>query len=222
MKEYKEEEYILLSGIQHFLFCRRQWALAYIENQWEDNVKTIQGEIMHKRAHDAGIREKRGDILTVRGLRIQSEKLGVSGESDVVEIHKDENGVMLHGEEGKWLPYPVEYKRGTVKEGPYDEAQLCGQAMCLEEMLCCEIGEGALFYGENQRRHKVIFTDELRETVRSAINEMHQIYDRGSTPKVKPKKGCYACSLKNRCLPSLMKEQSAIEYMKQSLRGDED
>jgi CRISPR-associated exonuclease Cas4 len=222
LKEYKEEDYLMLSGIQHFLFCRRQWALIHIENQWEENVRTVQGDIVHKRAHDAGIRERRGDILTIRGLRIQSASLGVSGECDVVEFRKDEAGTVLHGEEGKWKPYPVEYKRGTVKEGPYDEAQLCGQAMCLEEMLCCDIDKGALFYAENQRRHEVLFTDELRETVRSAIARMHQIYDRGVTPKVKPTKGCYACSLKNKCLPELMKEQSALEYMRRSLRGDED
>ena len=221
MKEYKEEEYLQLSGIQHFLFCQRQWALIHIENQWEENVRTVQGKIVHKRAHDAGIREKRGDTLTVRGMKIHSAKLGVSGECDVVEFLKDEDGIPLVGERGKWLPYPVEYKRGTIKPGPFDEAQLCAQAMCLEEMLCCDIYEGALFYSETQSRQKVIFTEELRKVVRSAISQMHSIYERGTTPRVKTSKSCNACSLKNQCLPTLMREDSAMEYMKKTLQEED-
>lgn len=76
---YAEDDYLMLSGIQHFAFCRRQWALIYIEQQWEDNYRTISGELMHKKAHDEGSFEKRGNILVARGLRIASHELGLSG-----------------------------------------------------------------------------------------------------------------------------------------------
>ena len=52
--DYQEDEYLMLSGIQHFAFCRRQWALIHIEQQWEDNVRTVEGELMHKRARFKG------------------------------------------------------------------------------------------------------------------------------------------------------------------------
>ena len=56
--EYKEDEYLMLSGIQHFKFCRRQWALIHIEQEWGENVHTVIGELMHKKVHDPYLREK--------------------------------------------------------------------------------------------------------------------------------------------------------------------
>lgn len=162
--EYKEEDYLQLSGIQHFLFCRRQWALIHIEQQWADNYQTADGIIMHKNTHDSGFRSSRGDIITVRALRVHSATLGLSGECDAVEFHADETGISLAKTNGLWKPYPVEYKRGKPKNDIFDKAQLCAQAMCLEEMLCCTIPEGALYYGEPRRREQVLFTQDLRTT----------------------------------------------------------
>lgn len=134
--QYPEEDYLMLSGLQHFHFCRRQWALIHIEQQWEENVRTVDGTLMHQRAHNSQLQESRGDLLIIRGMSIFSPSLGVSGQCDVVEFHRDPSGVSLHGREGTWKPYPIEYKRGRPKENQADALQLCGQAMCLEEMLC--------------------------------------------------------------------------------------
>lgn len=213
MSEYEEEDFLQLSGIQHFLFCRRQWALIHIENQWEENFRTVDGEIMHERTHTEGSSEKRGDILITRGMRIFSRRLGVSGQCDTLEFHRDENGVQLNGRQGKWQPFPVEYKRGEPKKGNYDSAQLCLQAMCLEEMLCCKIESGALFYGETKRRTPVEFTEELRMLVENALEEMHDLYKKGRTPKVKPSKSCGACSLSEICLPELAKTENVRKYI---------
>ena len=140
--------------------------------------------------------------------------MGVSGECDVVEFHRSENGVALQGRDGLWSPFPIEYKRGKPKPHDADELQLCAQAMCLEEMLCCQISDGALFYGEPRRRMPVAFTDELRQRVRDSLAEMHDYLRRGCTPKVKPQKGCSVCSLKELCLPELMKAKPVSGYLK--------
>ncbi len=142
---YIEDDYLMISGLQHFEFCRRQWALIHIENAWDDNVRTVEGNILHIRAHDDSVRERRKDVLTVRGVRVSSPSLGVSGQCDVLEYHLNPEGIQIPGLDGKWLPYPVEYKRGKSKENPCDKLQLCAQAMCLEEMLGCDVREGALF-----------------------------------------------------------------------------
>ena len=212
---YTEEEYLQLSGIQHFLFCRRQWALIHIEKQWVENILTIEGDLLHKKVHDPDQRTKRGDVVTLRGLRVHSSGLGFSGECDAVDFFRSEDGIPLHGREGKWMPYPVEYKRGSPKQDICDEAQLCAQAMCLEEMLCCDIPEGAFYYGETRHRLIVPLTASLRQTVTEASDEMHQLYKRGYTPKVKPTKSCKACSLKDICLPKLTRSGSVDEYLKQ-------
>ncbi|MDL2233430.1 CRISPR-associated protein Cas4 [Ruminococcaceae bacterium OttesenSCG-928-L11] len=215
---YSEEEYLQLSGIQHFAFCRRQWALAYLEQQWSENILTAQGRSLHKRAHDASFTEKRGDLLITRDLPVFSASLGVSGSCDVVEFRQHKDGIPLFGRDGLWLATPIEYKRGTAKENDADRLQLCCQAMCLEEMLCTPIAYGSLFYGENRRREKVPFTDTLRDTVRHMLAEMHDYRRRGHTPKSKPNKSCKACSLRECCVPKA--QNASVERYWQDFLGD--
>ncbi|MGN0700188.1 MAG: CRISPR-associated protein Cas4 [Oscillospiraceae bacterium] len=218
--EYTEDEYLLLSGIQHFVFCRRQWALIHLEQQWAENFRTADGRIMHKNAHDSEKTEKRGDLIITRGMAVSSAELGLSGECDVVEFRQDKNGIELFGREGRYSAAPVEYKRGEPKESPCDTVQLAAQAMCLEEMLCCRIPVGYLYYGETRHRLKVEIDDELRAAVRTAAAEMHELYRRGHTPKVKRTKACNACSLKDICLPSMLSAKSAREYISEMLGED--
>ena len=172
---------------------------------------------MHRRTHNEALTERRGDMVITRGMNVCSRGLGVSGKCDVLEFHRHETGVAIFGWEGLWQPFPVEYKRGELKENNCDAAQLCGQAMCLEDMLCCEVPRGALFYGERRRRTPVEFTAALREEVQDSLAEMHELYRQGHTPKVKPRKGCSACSLKELCLPKLMKAQPVAAYMEERL-----
>ena len=214
---YAEEDFLPLAGLQHFAFCRRQWALIHIENQWAENLRTVEGDLFHQRAHDERQRERRGDTLILRGLPVFSRTLGLSGKCDVTEFHADPSGAPLEGEEGLWQPYPVEYKRGAPKSGDEDKLQLCAQAMCLEEMLCCDVPEGALFYGETRRRLNVSFDPELRQRVVSLTGEMHRLFSRGHTPKVKPTKACNACSLKELCLPALSRKKPVADYLRHAM-----
>lgn len=214
MNMYKEEDYLSLSGIQHYAFCRRQWALIHIEQQWEDNLRTVEGNILHRNAHNSFISQKRGDIISSKGMPIYSRILGVYGECDVVEFHKDEeNGVSLFGRVGKYNPVPIEYKHGEPKNDDIDMLQLTAQAICLEEMLCCEIKAGYIFYEKIKHRLLVNITPDLRTKVHALFNEMHEVYQRRYTPKVKRTKACNACSLKDICLPVLNKNKSAREYI---------
>ena len=216
---YSDDDYLPLSGLQHFLFCRRQWALIHIEQQWQENVLTAEGRIMHERVHGDEA-EKRGDKLTLRGMRIHSPSMGVSGQCDAVEFTVSPKGVLLSGREGLFLPYPVEYKHGSSMANDADRAQLCAQAMCLEEMLSADIPEGALFYGKTRRRERVEFTPELRAKVKEAFAEMHELYSRAYTPKVKPGPHCKSCSLNELCLPKLMKSKSVSKYLEAAICED--
>jgi CRISPR-associated exonuclease Cas4 len=215
--DYTEEDFLLLSGIQHFAFCKRQWALIHIEQQWQENLRTIEGQILHEKTHDHTIKEKRGDLIISRGMAIFSRSLGLSGVCDVVEMHKASDGLKIFGREGTYKPIPIEYKRGKPKEDESDIVQLCAQVICIEEMLLCHIPEAFLFYGETKRRIKVIIDSELRESVKTIVKEMHQLYERRYTPKVKPTKACKACSLSEICMPRLCKNSSAVSYIKQNI-----
>lgn len=211
------EDYLQMSGIQHFAFCRRQWALAYLEQQWSENLRTAEGRLLHERCHDESLREKRGNLLIVRGMRVISHRLRLSGACDVVEFHADPAGVPLQGREGLWLPMPVEYKHGLPKQSDADRLQLCAQAMALEEMLVCDVPRGALFYAEEHRRELVKLTPELRQKTTDMAKEMNDYFVRGYTPKVKPGKYCNACSLKGLCLPVLYRHVDAANYVRAHL-----
>lgn len=210
---YEEEEYLQLSGIQHFAFCRRQWALAYIELQWAENVRTVEGRLLHEKAHDVTSREKRGELIISRAMPVSSRELGISGECDIVEFYRCGDGISLWGYDGKYQVVPVEYKRGAPKQNHVDILQLAAQAMCLEEMLCCEIPYGYLFYGKTRHREKVELTEAVRDEVKSMFLEMHRYFSRKYTPKVKWSKSCNACSLRDICLPVLGKEKSVRKYV---------
>lgn len=216
--EYKEEDYLSLSGIQHFEFCRRQWALIHIEQQWQENLRTVEGEILHEKAHDNFLKEKRGDIIISRGMAVFSKSLGINGVCDIVELHKDKDGVSIFGREGLYKPIPVEYKRGKPKENDVDIMQLTAQVICLEEMLNCCIKEGYLFYGEINHRLKISITDDYKNRVAEICKEMHSLYERRYTPKVKPTKSCRACSLSEICMPKLCKNLSVEDYIERSFK----
>lgn len=220
LKEYKQEDFLMLSGIQHFKFCKRQWALIHVEQQWQENYYTMEGNILHEKVHDVSIREKREKIIISRAMPIQSYELGISGECDAVEFWENENGVDVPKLQGRYLIFPIEYKRGKPKIDDEDILQLVAQVMCLEEMFCCKIEKAYLYYHEIRRRQEVIITDVLRKEVRETYEYMHQLMGRKYTPKVSWTKSCNACSLRDICLPVLGKKKSVSKYIKEAVAGE--
>lgn len=219
---YEDDDFLLISGVQHFTYCRRQWALIHIEGLWAENSRTVGGELIHGRAHDPRSSEKRRDIITTRGMPVFSRALGIQGVCDVVEFRRDERGVSLFGRDGLWLPCPVEYKLGKPKAHDADRLQLCAQAVCLEEMLLCPPIEIAyLYYGETRRREAVALDAALREKLTGMLGEMRDYYDRRHTPRSKAHKGCASCSLKDMCLPKLPQKGNVYAYIESALAEEE-
>lgn len=214
--EYSEDDFLQLSGIQHFVFCRRQWGLINIEQVWEENFLTAEGRLMHDRAHDPFLKEKRKNIIISRAMPVISRRMGVIGECDVVEFIGSNDGITLYGLEGKYKVCPVEYKRGTPKSEDSDRLQLTAQAMCLEEMLLCHIEEAALFYGETRRRETVTITTELRDRTEKIFREMHEDLRLGHISAPVSTAHCGACSLKDICMPKTV-QLSVSEYLRLNL-----
>lgn len=215
--ERSTQEYLMISGIQHFIFCKRQWALIHIEQQWGENYFTIDGQIKHDKV-DSRAEELKNEVRIFRSMPIVSHALKIYGKCDVVEFKPDENGFHFSKYGKRYKVYPVEYKRGRPKTDESDIMQLLAQAMCLEEMLGLDIEEGACFYFETRRRLPVIFTPKLREDLVSIIKEMNNYYRRRYTPRVKKSAKCRSCSLKDMCLPELEGTVPVAEYMEKRLR----
>lgn len=202
-------ETLPLSAVQHYLYCPRQCALIHVEKVWTENRFTAEGRLFHLRA-DSGTSGRRGGVAEDRSVPVRSEKLGLYGIADVVE--------MRPGSDGREVPYPVEYKRGSPKVQDWDRAQLCAQAMCLEEMLGVPIPEGALFYGKPRRRERVVFDASLRETVERVCADLHDMVRRSVLPPASAGPKCKACSLAGQCMPEKRKADVAA-YLKAGLES---
>ena len=189
---YTEDDLIQLSALQHLVFCERQCALIHIEQLWNENLFTAEGKIIHDKV-DTANKESRGDVRIEYGVPIRSLRLGLIGKADVVEFHRMNDGM--------WMPFPVEYKRGKPKMDDCDKVQLCAQAICLEEMLNIEIKRGALFYGQTRRREDVVFDEQLRLETEEAAGKVHSLIESGTTPKAEYSKKCKNCSLYELCMP---------------------
>ena len=196
---FSEDDLIQLSALQHLVFCERQCALIHIEQVWSENLFTAEGRIMHDKV-DTANRESRGSIRIEYGVPMRSLRLGLIGQADVVEFHKTGD---------KWIPFPVEYKRGKPKIDDCDRVQVCAQALCLEEMLNVKISEGALFYGQTRRREDVIFDEKLRRETEEAAKKVHVLIESGITPKAEYSKKCKKCSLLELCLPKASSKASS-------------
>lgn len=218
MYEYDESDWFQISALNRFLFCPRQFALVHIEGEWAENVHTFTGHLLHERTHDPEYGESRGNKLIRHAMRVFSPELGVSGECDTVEFLKSDTGITLADKAGLWAPVPVEYKKGADKGLVSDRAQLCCQAMCLEEMLCCEIQYGYLYYFETRRRTRIEFDSELRSLVKDSLVRMHELYEKRHTPVVKKQASCKACSLYHICMPVLSSKKSVSKYMDEYIK----
>ena len=209
---YLDDELLMLSGVQHIAFCERQWALIHIEQQWQENVKTVEGRIVHEKVDDPEFFESRGDILISRSVPIVSRTLGFYGIADMVEFHlsRDSKGIKLEKRIGRWNPIPVEYKRGKPKSDSRDEVQLCAQAICLEEMLDVTITNGYLYYAQTRRRTQVNFDYALRAQVKEFALKMHSLFSKGITPKAVYEKHCKNCSLIELCVPKVTEKQKNV------------
>lgn len=220
---YTEDELLPISALQHLAFCERQWALIHLEGVWAENRLTAEGRVMHNRVHEPET-ESRGDTRISRGLRLHSLRLGLSGIADVVEFHREHRedagredtqelsrGVRLPGISGVWTPFPVEYKRGRPKSGPYDEIQLCAQALCLEEMLDVSVPSAALFYGRPVRRFEVALTPLLRQETEGLARRAHELTRLRITPLPIYEKKCDNCSLFSLCMPKRLSKHKAVD-----------
>jgi len=224
---YAEDELIPISALQHYIFCPRQWGLIHLEQAWEDNRLTAEGNILHERTHSDGT-ENRPGLRIARSLRLCSYRLGIVGQADVVEFcriakeHQESSmAIKLADEPGLWNVLPVEYKRGKPKSDNCDKVQLCAQALCLEEMLNVNIRDGALFYGRPRRRYDVILDDNLRTETETLILRLHELRKQGDTPKQRYSKKCDNCSLINRCMPKVMGKKKDVEhYLMSALKSE--
>lgn len=210
---YHDDDMLMLSGIQHYRFCPRQWALIHIEQQWADNRLTIEGQILHRHVDDPFYRQKCGNFITLRSVSIASHELGLYGITDAIELvpsDTSENSIRHPKYPGLWKPQVIEYKHGKPKTNEIDEVQLAAQTMCLEEMYNITITTAYFFYGELRHRLNIEIDNKLRDIVKSCTREMHELFNNSTLPKAQPGKHCDKCSLNDICMPRMTKNCTTV------------
>ena len=197
---------LMISALQHVAYCPRQFALIHVEQVWAENFFTAHGQLLHQRV-DSGEAEQRGRVRYERSVSVLSERLGVMGKLDLLEIRDQLD-------EGNLRYFPVEYKRGKHKTQDWDRIQLCAQALCLEDMRGVSVTEGALWYQQERKREQVVFDESLRQLTLSAIEQARAILDTRKTPApTSDKSRCKACSLVELCLPDTVRIDKSKAYV---------
>jgi CRISPR-associated exonuclease Cas4 len=186
---FTNDEYVMLSALQHFAFCPRQCALIHIEQAWAENIYTLRGLRVHEIVNKPGDELIEERIRVERSLPLYSHKFGLKGIADVVEFLPD------------GTPYPVEYKSGSRKVRPADNIQLCAQALCLEEMLDRSVLKGAIFHHKSRRRREVLIDDKLRSLTIQTIEQTRSLLATAKLPPPVKDKRCDDCSLIETCMP---------------------
>lgn len=194
---------VMISALQHYLYCPRQCALIHLDQEFAENLHTARGNAVHAQV-DIPEAELRGDVRIERALPLYSRTLGLTGKADVVE---------LHGQ----TPYPVEYKNGPRRTRLADEVQLAAQAICLEEMTGQTVSEGALFHFRSRRRRVVTITPELREKVRETVEAIRSLLASLILPPPVNDSRCDKCSLYEICQPEVVAERGRVHALLESL-----
>ena len=200
-----EREPVLISALNQYVFCPRRCALMHGEGIWRDNEHTVAGTLLHDRADAPGYESGEG-VTVLRALPLVSERYGIAGKADIVELRTNDCG--------NDVPTPVEYKKGKRRRFDNDDVQLCAQGLCLEEMFACEVPAGYIYHAQSRRRREVIFDWRLRaETVR-VIEAVRQMLARGVTPPAELLPRCDGCSLRGVCLPEISGSAPSAEYLR--------
>lgn len=190
------EDVVLLSEIEHFAYCSRQWALISLERTWNENASTMRGRLAHERVGTPAARYERGKRV-LRGLTVWSERDGLFGRADVVEF--DAAGV----------PMPIEHKSGNRFLVPA-RLQLAGQALCLEEMFQRPVALGAIWLGGRRKRIDVEIDDALRRDLRLVVEDIRSSRTDAQLPAAVFDTRCADCSLIDECLPQLVSDQHGL------------
>jgi CRISPR-associated exonuclease Cas4 len=194
-----------LSALNHFLYCSRRAYLIHAEGIFVDNEHTVLGDLAHEHVDTPGYEQRAGWEL-LRALPVFSDRLGLSGKADLVEVHRDHATGHIIGAR------PVEYKKGPKRRFDNDEVQLCAQGLCLEEMLAIVVTEGAIFHAASQRRHEVPFDGALRAHTLAALAGLRTLLVTATIPPAELKPQCEGCSLREICLPEAAAHRSMARY----------
>jgi CRISPR-associated exonuclease Cas4 len=205
----EQDDFVMLSALQHYSYCPRQCALIHEEQSFADNLHTARGNAVHTLVDLAGY-ELRAGVRIERALPLVSERLGLIGKADIVEFLPE------------GTPYPVEYKHGPRRQRTHDDIQLAAQALCLEEMTGHIVPFGAIYHASSHRRREVAITPKLRQLVVDTTAAIRTMLQSAQMPPAVNDARCRECSLIDLCQPQMLAEKARRMKLRTHLFSVED
>ena len=192
-------EYVPIAALNQYSYCAHRCWRMFCAGEFVENRFTIEGTSLHDRVHSVG-EGTRDEVVQVRAIWLRSERFGLIGKSDLVEM-VDERVI------------PVEYKRSAKGEWGNDALQVCAQALCLEEMMAVTIAEGYVYYAGSHQRVIVNLDEKLRQETVKMITVVRSLFRSGKMPRAEYGAKCKGCSLVDACLPRAVEKVNRYQEM---------
>lgn len=186
-------EYIFVRSLQHYLYCPHRWGLMEIDRAWAENFYVVKANALHERAHSGKIYSLRGK-KTYTDVDIWNDELGLIGKTDCLEECRDGFCVVEYK--------PTKPKNGIIRHE--DAMQLFAQKLCVDAIFktACTV---QIYYADVKRRYDVSFEPSLAAELTDILGEMRRYIARGEVPPVRKTQNCSGCSMKDMCMPQVMK-----------------
>ena len=205
-------EEVNIRSLQHYLYCPHRWGLLEIEQAWAENYFVVKANIAHERVHS-------GDDRRIGGKRVFNS----------VKVWNDEYGLfgVLDSLEEKDGAYTiVEYKPSKPDACDIrtdDAIQLYAQKKCVDRVFNCDC-KTQIYYTKEKQKVTVSFADTgdfYDELLRSTLDKIRSLREKGIIPQVPEKQNCSGCSMKDLCIPSAFKKTSRLrKEISAVLKGD--
>lgn len=182
MKE--KDELVNIGFINQYLYCSRRFYYINYFDTIEMNYFLKDGLLKHDN------QSRRGGWI--RELYLRSEKLGIHGKIDVLELKNIKSiGTTLT---------PIERKRGSSYHHN-DEVQLAAYCMLLEDYLGEPVTMGYLYLFGTNERYAITITDWHRDKVMQVVEAIRRMTIDRIPDFAENRNKCEKCSTVQYCMP---------------------
>lgn len=219
---YQSEEFLPLSAIWHFAYCRRRFYLIFVQGEWKENFFVADGAWKHKNVHrpSGAIPKELGELSSkvkkLTSVWVESPSLRLRGIVDVAELRSPD------GNKKEYEIILIEFKRGGRKPAKalfFSDAVLTtAQAISFSESMGADVKKAKVFYFSSRRRFEVDVS-KFKDVVFSLASEMFRMMHSPKAPKPVLSKKCFGCSLADICLPSET-EKMRRKFVKARVTGN--
>lgn len=208
---------IPIRALQHYAYCPHRWGMLYMEGRWAENAHTVKGDLLHENVHREALLRSSGAGMAFGGVSLYSERLGIYGKADRIELLRCNKGTAAAGAPCAYRVRMIEYKP-TAPKGEIlaaERLQLYAQTCCAQEIFQAPV-EACMYYADTRRRVAVAFDEEDEAFLQRILSAIRSAQESGALPPIVLQKGCSGCSMAGECM-SRVKTANVREAIRRCL-----